>query len=454
MHSHAVHDACRVLIITESLPMPDMQGCDRRLMQVVQALLSLGCQVRLLVGFSQVDGAGEMDDQAERVAAMLARVQQLEEIGVLVSHYDPASSGQQQEARGARAQAPVPPSPLERIVRGLALKDGRIVVRGWRPTAVVLCLWFWRGPTAPTLADMFRDDIHRLAPGAKRVVLTDDVHARREASLAQIIATAGLGAAIAVADEGGASDLASIAAAELRAYSSADVVATITAHDAGVLEPQLARFGKRLKLTVWPMAVTGCPDYAAALVDRAAFDARPPCALFVGSLDSLANRAALAWLLVHVWPGVRAQVPHALLLLVGSDANDRWNAMRASLGATVTSGVLHEGFVNSVRLAELYMMATRVLLSPGLADSGVVTKAVEALQFALPVVSLRQGAHGLEDCQLALASNASEFVRATVQLLTDGRAWEHQSRAGLASVVRALAPGHLRKAVAGVVWAH
>jgi glycosyltransferase involved in cell wall biosynthesis len=136
--------------------------------------------------------------------------------------------------------------------------------------------------------------------------------------------------------------------------------------------------------------------------------------LFVGDLGYTPNRQGLEWFLESVWPAVRRAVPDAQLDLVGR------NATWALTTAHGKNGVVVHGFVDD--LAPFYRRAASSI-APLFAGGGTRLKILESLAYAVPVVSTRLGAFGIDvppghglvlaDTPVEFAARCAEFLMAT-----------------------------------------
>lgn len=135
--------------------------------------------------------------------------------------------------------------------------------------------------------------------------------------------------------------------------------------------------------------------------------------LFVGSLWYQPNEHAVDWFLKKVWGLVRARVPNAELLLVGSASESR----RASWSSV--EGVSAPGFVEDLDAA---YAASKVAVVPLQAGGGTNIKALEALSAGIPcVVSSFVGAAFSPTLQKGLhfreAADAEAFAREVIEVL-------------------------------------
>ncbi len=158
---------------------------------------------------------------------------------------------------------------------------------------------------------------------------------------------------------------------------------------------------------------------------------RRPQVLFVGSLWYQPNEHAVDWFLGKVWGFIRAQVPDAELLLVGSAPEARraaWSAVK---------GVNAPGFVEDLDAA---YAASKVAVVPVQAGGGTNIKVLEALSAGVPcVVSSFVGAAFAPTLQKGLhfreAPDAEAFAREVIEVLLDIDAEGDTQRSHLAAQV-------------------
>jgi glycosyltransferase involved in cell wall biosynthesis len=165
------------------------------------------------------------------------------------------------------------------------------------------------------------------------------------------------------------------------------------------------------------------PNGAPALRQLPVPDA--PTAYFIGLLDYKPNSDGLLWLLKHVWPSVRRQVPEANLLVAGRGDPDP--ALSELLRESTRHGV---DFRGEVADASLIAEEARVCLVPILSGGGTRLKILEAAAFGRPVVTTTIGCEGL-DLPPAIRSrdDAADFAAAVVEGLMSGAAVASQSQA-------------------------
>lgn len=158
------------------------------------------------------------------------------------------------------------------------------------------------------------------------------------------------------------------------------------------------------------------PPFAhdASLLSLARTPSADPRVLFIGALDVATNTDALEWVLAGVLPAVRAQVPDAVLDVVGRGPSPE---LRRRLEQQ--PGVALHADVPDIRP---FLAQASVAVNPAVSGSGVNIKLVDYLQAGVPVVSTTIGAQGLglaDGDGLAVRDDAPGFAAAVVELLAD-----------------------------------
>jgi len=162
---------------------------------------------------------------------------------------------------------------------------------------------------------------------------------------------------------------------------------------------------------------------------------------FLGGLHYPPNAEGILWFAREVFPRVLAHVPDALLTVIGK------SPPAALYGAGIPSANLHvTGYLEDPRPL---LSETAAFIVPLLAGGGMRVKIIEGWTWALPIVSTRVGAEGIDlggGEPIWLADTAQEFAAAVVRLLQNppegdklasaGRAWVEQ-RYGWRSVYQA-----------------
>ncbi len=141
--------------------------------------------------------------------------------------------------------------------------------------------------------------------------------------------------------------------------------------------------------------------------------AAEPVLLLLGSYRYTPNAIGADFLILRIWPAVRAAVPAARLIIAG-EGPEALAAFRDP-----TDGVEFTGFVDDI--AALYRR-TRIVCCPILSGGGTRLKLIEAAAHGRPIVSTTIGAEGLDivDGRHGLLRDDPEsFATACIELLRD-----------------------------------
>lgn len=164
--------------------------------------------------------------------------------------------------------------------------------------------------------------------------------------------------------------------------------------------------------------------------------------VFTGAMDYAPNIEAVQWFCSQCWPTIRAQLPQAEFLIVGSKPAPAVQALAQEPGVRVT------GFVDDVRP---YLNAAELVVVPLLLARGVQNKALEAMACGKAIVATPAVAAGLQIDTLMqrakpgsttgevfkTADSAASFTQACLDLLADG-----QQRQALGERARAFVEQH------------
>lgn len=163
-------------------------------------------------------------------------------------------------------------------------------------------------------------------------------------------------------------------------------------------------------------------EHAAPQVDSAT--RRKADLLFVAGFGHPPNVDAAKWLVGEIFPKVRARVPDARLLLVGSNPT---HDVRALADDTVKV----TGYVTDEALEGFYRSAG-VAVVPLRFGAGVKGKVIEALHYGLPLVTTPVGMQGLAELDdvAPVYEEADEIADAIVRLMEDAGHWERLAQAG------------------------
>ncbi|OOB91894.1 hypothetical protein B0T42_03055 [Rathayibacter sp. VKM Ac-2630] len=145
-----------------------------------------------------------------------------------------------------------------------------------------------------------------------------------------------------------------------------------------------------------------------------------PTALFTGAMSRAENDDAAQWLVKHIWPSVRASLPHARLVVAGAGPS-------ATLRQLVSNDESIEitGFVEDL---DVYYANADAFVVPLRFGAGVKFKTIAAQLAGLPIVSTRVGAEGVGGEFAGITDDASEFARTLTEVLRDPDSWRERSR--------------------------
>jgi glycosyltransferase involved in cell wall biosynthesis/GT2 family glycosyltransferase len=384
----------RILVIFETLPLPEGGGADHRLLQVIRLLREQGHAVTFL---------------APRTSGNGMRSSVLKEMGVEVRLED---------SEVLRLEG------ID-IVGKWTLQE---VLREGQFDLAMIGLWFWMGVN---LVEHYLDEIRRLSPLTRIAILSDDYHGLREQGGAEI---SGLWS-----DRERAVDFTE---RELEAYRRSDLVISISDSD----KKKIGREIGKVPIEVLPMMIETQPkdlqpvpthdlplkkndavilseakDPSFLSADNSApgFDQREGI-VYLGHFNNPPTLDGLEWYIREVAPLVREKLPQLKLYVVGAQLPDTWS--------TPDPNVIRVGFRPDLA-AEFAKY--RILISPVRFGTGIKTKNLHAIAHGLPIVTNTKGADGanLFSGETALiADDPKDFAAAVIKLYTDGALWEKLSQ--------------------------
>ena len=410
----------RILVIFETLPLPEGGGADHRLLQIIRLLREQGHAATFL---------------APRTSGNNTRSSVLKEMGVEVRLED---------AEVLRLEG------ID-VVGKWTLQE---VLREGQFDLAMISLWFWMGINLP---EHYLDEIRRMSPSTRIAILSDDYHGLREQGGAEI---SGLWS-----DRERAIDFAE---RELEAYRRADLVISISDSD----RKKIAREIGKTPIEVLPMMIE-TPSEATQQTQTSSFSqentsnvilsqAKDPSffsvnrsdhvrsderarttspgfeerdgVVYLGHFNNPPTLDGLEWYIREVAPIVRKQLPDLRLYIVGAQLPENWS--------TPDPNVVRVGFRPDLA-AEFAKY--RILVSPVRFGTGIKTKNLHAIAHGLPIVTNTKGADGANFVSgetALIADDPMEFASAVVELYTDRGLWEKLSKNS-----RAHAEKHFSKAV-------
>ncbi len=355
--------AVHILIVDPLLPLYDRASGSLRLIRIIMILRAMKCEV------TYIARDGRMQERYQ---------QKLESMGVKVYATDP-----EKLSRIGR-ECNAPPINLAGILTE-------------HPCQIAWLSFY-------DIAEQYLPDIRRLSPGTAVLVDTVDVHFLRETRQAEL-----------AKDANAMNKAEATRKRELRIYSQADFVVTVTEADATAL--------REVGLKV-PMAVI--PNIHAPAGETPKWESRRDL-IFVGNFNHLPNIDAAIWLCREIMPKVLALIPGVRLSIIGPNPPVQ---VQNLAGKNVS--VL--GWVPDT---SPHLDAARVSVAPLRYGAGMKGKVGEALSRGLPVVTTTIGAEGmdLQDTRnVMVADDPDKFALAISRLYENRLLWEEMSQAGREAV--------------------
>ncbi len=145
--------------------------------------------------------------------------------------------------------------------------------------------------------------------------------------------------------------------------------------------------------------------------------------LFIGGFRHTPNEDAVHYFVEEIFPHVRASLPDARFLIVGSH-------MPPSIERLASDRVVVKGFVANV---EPVFDGSRLTVAPLRYGAGVKGKVTQSLAWGVPAVATPVAAEGLglvDGEHLMVASDPAAFARKVIQVYTDADLWTRLSQRG------------------------
>ncbi|MDR0183429.1 glycosyltransferase family 4 protein [Lysobacter arvi] len=282
---------------------------------------------------------------------------------------------------------------------GVAFRQGDFIRWFRREAACVHTVVLSRAP----IADQYLALVRKLAPHARIVFDTVDLHFLRERRAAELVRSASL-----------RRRAEATFARELKLIRRSDLCLVVSEEERRMLS-ELAP-GSNVELLSNIHQVHG---------RSAGFEARRDL-LFVGGFSHPPNLDAMRWFIADVFPRVRQALPDVCLHIVGQ--------LTPQAGELRAEGVQLHG-----RVEELapFMDGCRVSIAPLRFGAGVKGKVNMAMSHGVPVVLTSiaaEGMHLVDGENALIADSAEEFAAAIVRLYGDPALWVRLSDGGLHNV--------------------
>ncbi len=152
---------------------------------------------------------------------------------------------------------------------------------------------------------------------------------------------------------------------------------------------------------------------------------------FLGGLHYPPNAQGICWFAEKVFPQVLAQVPDAILTVLGKQPP----AALLSYGIPAANLEITDYIADP----KPYLAETAAFIVPLLAGGGMRVKIIDGWTWGLPVVSTTVGAEGIERCankNILIADEPDDFADKIIHLLQAPAAAEQLAQAGRAWVVQ------------------
>ena len=189
-----------------------------------------------------------------------------------------------------------------------------------------------------------------------------------------------------------------------RLMAQFDGVTVVSEAEAALVQP-LLRATTRLAVIANGADVAGCAPFIS--------EPEPATLIYPGALSFDPNFDAMQFFLSDIFPLIRAQRPDVHLRITGKAHPERQAALPQH------AGVEYTGYVTDVRPLIARSWATVIPLRYG---GGTRLKALESIALGTPLVTTPKGIEGLAFAcgqQVLCAEQATDFARATLQLLGD-----------------------------------
>lgn len=184
-----------------------------------------------------------------------------------------------------------------------------------------------------------------------------------------------------------------------------DKVTWVTHEDYAALQRQLTNSKAAVpKAAVIPICVN--PQDEPAILRKA--DGRR--VTFLGGLHWPPNAEGIQWFAHEVWPQVHAQIPDAMLTVIGKNPPP-------DLQKDAVPNLHITGYVND---PTPFLAETAAFIVPLHAGGGMRVKILDAWAWGLPIVSTTTGAEGIDICpgeNILIADSATAFAQALIHLL-------------------------------------
>ena len=296
--------------------------------------------------------------------------------------------------------------------------------RGASLDTIVFCRYY--------IATQYVNSVRALAPRARIVFDTVDLHFLREEREAALMGDAAMHRSA-----------ASTRSKEIAVIEKSDITLVVSTVEKALLAKQVPHARVEIISNITPPMIDwvdapGGPSTA----NVEPFDRREGI-LFIGGFRHPPNVDAMKWYVVEVLPLLRNLLPGITTTVVGSH-------MPEGVTTLAQDGLLIRGFVANT---QPMLRSARVSIAPLRYGSGVKGKISEAMNHGIPVVATSTAVEAMQlvDGQdVLVADSAAEFAAAIVRLYGDAALWAQLSTAGRINVQKHFSPQAAHAAIRSV----
>ena len=267
--------------------------------------------------------------------------------------------------------------------------------------------------------------VQRLAPRAKIVFDTVDLHFVREERQARITQDGALESAIAARKE-----------QELRLAMRADLTLVVSAVEKRILEQECPGIDVRILSTIYRPEDGPIPGFG----DRRDI-------VFIGGFQHTPNVDAVLYFAREIFPRVLERLPDTVFQVIGPDTP-------AEVRELESPNIRIHGHVPDIK--PLFHTA-RVSVAPLRFGAGVKGKINQSMALGVPAVVTSiaaEGMHLVDEDNAMIADDPESFAQAVVRLSTSRELWERVSASGLRNLEEHFSVRAAGEAIDGLLdWA-
>ncbi len=272
-----------------------------------------------------------------------------------------------------------------------------------------------------TVAVKYVDLVKRVAPRAKLVFDTVDLHFLRQQRLAELNPEPSL---IAAAE--------AMKVQELDIMSKSDITLVVSPVEQALLDTLAPQVRVHIVATIHD-TTPGPKSFS----ERSGI-------LFIGGFRHPPNLDAVTWYCENVLPIIRQKAPGLVTTLIGSNAPP-------SLQKFAAPDFVIAGFVSDVAP---YYQSARLSISPLRYGAGVKGKINISMQYGVPVVATTVSVEGMflrDGIEALVADTPEAFADAVIRGHSDEALWNALSKASLVNIDTYFSSRRAREALAGVL---